>query len=89
MSETRTALVVLFDRPLSPIHADGEFISTEFYPIPRDFYSELKDEVKSQEQLVNEHYWFFQDVGRPDDIKERIEEESDLDDVGMRHSRPS
>lgn len=84
-SDDRNALVVRFNRPLDVVSADEDVIYTEFSPVPKRFYDQLKDEVENQEKLVNEQYWFFQDVGSPSDIKERIEVESSVSEVNMRH----
>ena len=81
------ALVVKFNRHLEAPSTDMDVkvISTEFSPVPKRFHNKLKDEIENQEKLVNEQYWFFQDVRSPSDIKERIEVESSVSEVNMRH----
>lgn len=84
-SDNRNALVVRFNQPLDATSTDEKVLCTEFSPVPKRFYNQLKDELETQEKLANKHYWFFQDVRSPSDIKERIEVESSVSEVDMRH----
>lgn len=83
-NENRNALVVTYYHSMSK-NADTDVMSSEFFPVPKKFYNQLKDEVERQEKLVNKNYWFFQDIRRPNNIRERIETESSVSGVEMRH----